>query len=381
MGKWQGCKKALSMVKLNLGSKQRKLKGFDNLDKIFGWLFQDGLPQYADGTVEGITISHALMFLTVPEIETFMKEARRVLCIGGMIRITEDDTENPASDTYKTGCMESKPNSLTGPKMMRKILEQVGFKVFDVDEATTHFHDESLIQAYRGGVPRRYFIEGVKEEIIEPQKKSALHEGIKMQGKPAEIPDCSRDDLPHFFKELGFKVGAEIGVYKADFTSKFAEADLKMFGVDPWTAHEDYENDPVHAQFQDRQDFLFGHAKRRVAPYENVSLIRKTSMDAVKDFKNESLDFVYIDGHHGFKYATEDIWEWTKKVRKGGIISGHDYGTNQKAPNDPYVLHVQYVVDAYTAALGIKNWYVLGRKEKVEGEKRDTWRSWMWFKE
>ena len=67
------------MIKLNLGSKYRKLPGFDNLDKMFGWYFQEGLPQYSDQSVDGITISHALMFLTPSELRTFAKEMNRVL--------------------------------------------------------------------------------------------------------------------------------------------------------------------------------------------------------------------------------------------------------------------------------------------------------------
>jgi len=150
------------VVKLNLGCKHRKLPGFDNLDKIFGWYFQDGLPQYGDGTVDGITISHALMFLTIPELKKFTQETWRVLKDGGVIRITEDDTENPLSDMHKTGNIKSGPSCLTGPKMMREVLEGAGFKVYDVDRNTTHFSDKSLMQAYRGGPPKRFFIEGAK---------------------------------------------------------------------------------------------------------------------------------------------------------------------------------------------------------------------------
>ncbi len=29
-----------------------------------------------------------------------------------------------------------------------------------------------------------------------------LIDGIKLKGAPAEIPDCSRDDLPQFFVEM-----------------------------------------------------------------------------------------------------------------------------------------------------------------------------------
>lgn len=150
------------MLKLNLGSKYRRLKGFDNLDKLFGWLFQDGLPQYADGIVDGITISHALMFINEEELKFFAHEMYRVLKRGGVVRITEDDTENPKSRYYGTGNIESKPNCLTGAKMMRRVLEAEGFTVYDVDRETTHFEDKSLMQAYRGGEPHRFFIEGVK---------------------------------------------------------------------------------------------------------------------------------------------------------------------------------------------------------------------------
>jgi len=151
------------IVKLNLGCKRRKLPGFDNLDKIYGWYFQDGLSQYADSAVDGITVSHAFMFLTVAELEKFMKEMWRVLKISGVVRITEDDTENPLSGMYQTGCVASGPRCLTGPAMMREMLEKAGFTVYDVDRKTTHFHDMSLMQAYRGGRPNYFFIEGIKD--------------------------------------------------------------------------------------------------------------------------------------------------------------------------------------------------------------------------
>ena len=200
-----------------------------------------------------------------------------------------------------------------------------------------------------------------------------ITEGIKLKGRRVEIPDCTRDDLPQFFVEMGYKVGAEIGVYKGEYTAKFCDAGLKMHAIDPWMAYEGYDDN--QKKFQERQDFLYGHTQRVLAPYGNVDIIRKKSMDAVKDFKDESLDFIYIDGHHGFKYVAEDIWEWSKKVRKGGVISGHDYGMlkNEKLPNDVYALHVKYVVDAYTQACGVKDWYVIGGLT-------DKWTSWMWIK-
>lgn len=200
-----------------------------------------------------------------------------------------------------------------------------------------------------------------------------LIDGLKLEGRPAEIPDCSRDDLPQFFVDMGYKVGAEIGAYKGQFTEKFCQAGLKIYAIDPWRIYQDYGN----PRGQKRLDFQYEHTKRVLAPYPDCTIVRKTSMEAVRDFEDESLDFVYIDGNHLLKYVVEDICEWAEKVKKGGAVSGHDfYYTNDKN----VVIHVPYAVRAYIGAYEIQNWYVLGRKEFIEGEKRDKWRSWMWIK-
>jgi hypothetical protein len=200
-------------------------------------------------------------------------------------------------------------------------------------------------------------------------------DGLKLKGQPARIPDADRNDLPQFFLDMGFKVGAEIGVDKGEFTEEFCKAGLKMYAIDPWLYYGDY----AHPRGQNRLDFLYSHTQRQLAKYD-CEIIRKTSMDAAKDFEDNSIDFVYIDGHHGFKYVAEDIWEWSKKVKKGGVISGHDYAlTRHREIRDPFVLHVKYVVQAYTKALGIKNWYVIGSDESKPGEKREMFRSWFWI--
>ncbi len=205
-----------------------------------------------------------------------------------------------------------------------------------------------------------------------------LTDAVKQTGGFIEIPDCSRDDLPGFFKEMGFKVGVEVGVYKGEYTKLLCGAGLQIYAVDPYMAYDDY--DEKHRDFQARQDYLYARLKKVMAPFPNCTIVRKTSMDAVKDFENGSLDFVYIDGHHGFKYVAEDLWEWSKKVRKGGIVSGHDYAlARKKNQHDPYVLHARYVLDAYVKAFRIAPFFVLGRHNAPEGEKRDKWRSWMFI--
>ena len=94
-------------------------------------------------------------------------------------------------------------------------------------------------------------------------------------------------------------------------------------------------------------------------------------MEAVKDFEDGSLDFVYIDGNHDFLHATEDIWWWAKKVRNGGVIAGHDYWNG----SHKHLCDVKWVLDGLTKALHINNWYILGEEHKPDDKI-----SWMWVK-
>jgi len=59
--------------------------------------------------------------------------------------------------------------------------------------------------------------------------------------------------------------------------------------------------------------------------YENVELLIMTSTEANKKIKNGSLDLVFIDANHSYENVKEDIGNWLPKIRKGGIICGHDY--------------------------------------------------------
>jgi hypothetical protein len=195
-----------------------------------------------------------------------------------------------------------------------------------------------------------------------------------------EIPNCDRKDLPQFFKDMGCSVGVEIGVQRAAFTLELAKPGLKVYGVDPWLAYKDYY---VDENFKNRQEIIYEDAVRKTKDNPDIILLRKTSMEALEEFEDESIDFVYIDGHHGFKYVTEDIFEWSKKVKKGGFISGHDYAypENNKHEGKPYKMQTRWVIDAYTQAFNIPKWFVLGRETpSFEGEKRDKYRSWMWQK-
>lgn len=192
------------------------------------------------------------------------------------------------------------------------------------------------------------------------------------KGNPVEIPDVDRTQLPKLYKHLGYKVGAEIGVYKGAFTKLFAEEGFKIYAIDPWMA---FSGQGRTLNRKDRQNFLFEHTSRLLKPYSNALIIRQTSMDALQYFDDGSLDFVYIDGDHDFRHIAEDIFEWSKKVRKGGMVSGHDYfSTHPKARNT--IVHVAPIIDSYTKLFKVENVWTLGR----DFHKNNKAMSWLFIK-
>jgi len=155
---------------------------------------------------------------------------------------------------------------------------------------------------------------------------------------------------------------------------KFCKAGLKVYGIDPWMS---FKGQGRTQEVQYTQDGYYEDAKKILIPYKNCTIIRKTSMDALEYFEDGSLDWVYLDGDHNFRHAAADIYEWAKKVRSGGVVSGHDYfNTPSFARN--VVCNVGIVVDAYTKAFDIENWYIY--KPDKPKDTNDRYHSWMWVK-
>ena len=138
----------------------------------------------------------------------------------------------------------------------------------------------------------------------------------------------TRNGLYPLFKEMGFTVGCEVGVSFGRNAEEILLSipGLKLYLVDFY----DYENEYTTGNKRYTPNRIRKSAKRRMRRLRrnencDMEFIIKKSMDAVKDFKDNSLDFVYLDANHSFDYIMMDIIEWSKKVKVGGIICGHDY--------------------------------------------------------
>ncbi|OUU50894.1 MAG: hypothetical protein CBC25_07250 [Pelagibacteraceae bacterium TMED65] len=127
--------------------------------------------------------------------------------------------------------------------------------------------------------------------------------------------------------------GAEIGVYEGDHgeyilnNNYFKESRVKLKKlslIDPFSEYTD-SNGKVFFAGEDGNKF-YEKVKKRFSEYKNAELIRKTSEDAAKDFEDETLDFIYIDGDHNYAPFKKDLEIWYQKLKKNGVLCGDDYG-------------------------------------------------------
>jgi hypothetical protein len=118
-------------------------------------------------------------------------------------------------------------------------------------------------------------------------------------------------------------VGCEIGVNMGhNATEIFEYLDIeRLYLVDPYSFCGKHEE--IHGAKVGKRHTM---ALENLRPWEDKCIwIHKMSSDAAKDIPDDSLDFVYIDGAHIYNVVKKDIINYTKKVKIGGLIAGHDF--------------------------------------------------------
>jgi predicted O-methyltransferase YrrM len=60
-----------------------------------------------------------------------------------------------------------------------------------------------------------------------------------------------------------------------------------------------------------------------------ITIVQADSAGAANQYSDNSIDFVFIDADHSGKAVVRDTLAWLPKIKKGGIIAGHDYGNDQ----------------------------------------------------
>jgi len=130
-----------------------------------------------------------------------------------------------------------------------------------------------------------------------------------------KIKNSYRHDVVKLLSLSEGNIGVELGVAKGIFSSRMVDSGYfsSFIGIDMY-------GDTYHDVGE------YKEALRRVGLLSNYKLLRMTFDEAYDLFEDESLDFIYIDGYaHNGEEGGQTIFNWSKKVKIGGVISGDDY--------------------------------------------------------
>ena len=148
--------------------------------------------------------------------------------------------------------------------------------------------------------------------------------------------------LEKIINDNQYYIGAELGLLYGETYMHLLKncPDLKLIGVDAgmddreWRAVEATTTEEL-LSFPPGEHHIelvkFAKEFNKIFSDSPRAFIRRNfTRHAAKEFRNQFLDFVFIDASHDYDSVLEDIKIWAPKVRKGGLISGHDI-------NDPAV--------------------------------------------
>ena len=185
--------------------------------------------------------------------------------------------------------------------------------------------------------------------------------------------NVNRDFFPKLITSLNlFGNGVEVGVWRGVHALMLLQNWEKgvLFCVDPWKTGAEFNE---NGECIDASGFTPQSGRRMEGCYKSALkaldkfissgrcvVMRKTSEEASANFKDASLDWVYLDAQHHGKGSRQDIEMWIPKVRSGGVIGGHDYFY------EPPKFEVKSAVDGYfgdyavsVSTSPVASWYVL----------------------
>lgn len=133
----------------------------------------------------------------------------------------------------------------------------------------------------------------------------------------------------------GFKrndlIIAELGVWKSHNLKRVLRQcnDIidQYWAIDFWQYSDHWNYRRVKEEVWQS---MYAYSCKLMQWFPQLCVVRMTTTEASKLFPEEYFDLVFIDADHRYESVKEDIENWTPLVKKGGLLTGHDYGGNKK---------------------------------------------------
>lgn len=136
--------------------------------------------------------------------------------------------------------------------------------------------------------------------------------------------------LEQLIRDNGYVNFVEIGVAKGT-TSKYLHDridNLSIYCVDPYELYDSLHR-RAKRKSKERYEDNYAIAKDTLFNLPRVQHYRMHSVDAAKEFPDNSIDIVFVDGNHTYKAVMQDLKAWYPKLVSGGCMAGHDYYGNK----------------------------------------------------
>ena len=114
----------------------------------------------------------------------------------------------------------------------------------------------------------------------------------------------------------------EIGSYMGESTMMFASTGLfsTIYSIDPLDGYEEFNEMHDYSW-----EFIRGEFTKNTKYFDSIVYLQDFGYKVVDKFENDSIDFIYIDGSHSEENVRRDLELYLPKLKKNGIIAGHDY--------------------------------------------------------
>lgn len=140
--------------------------------------------------------------------------------------------------------------------------------------------------------------------------------------------NINRNELIKLINAPNAKI-AEIGVEYGGYTDIYYSDKYEIHLIDMWQTEG---NDFYFSQNPGQVEKGYNQIIEKYSNKENVKIVKMKSDKASLLYPDEYFDWVYLDADHSYEAVINDIKNWLPKVKKGGILSGHDFNPSSDHP-------------------------------------------------
>lgn len=226
----------------------------------------------------------------------------------------------------------------TPKQIVNKLLNAPHQEVFKPQFATTEHVIDCMINGYDIYLREENPLQKVEREKIDTEIYNIFskYENVIPEHFYQNVEGWFYPNDTMFYKQIinQFDSGkfVEVGSYKGRSSCFMAVEiarsgkDIRFDCIDTWEGSEEHQAGAYAEDSDVVNGTLYETFLKNIEPVKSyIKPIRMDSVSASKLYKDGSLEFVFIDAAHDYDNVKADINAWLPKIRKGGILGGHDH--------------------------------------------------------